>query len=222
MTWVRIVTVTDRMLEEVLFEFFVAIGTIAFAISGSFKAIRHGLDVLGILVLGFVTALGGGLLRDALLHITPVAFLDLGPAIYAMMGCLFAIVANVFMKDMILPLARPEGRSFLIFDALGLAVFTVLGARLAEAAGLNIFGIVLLAAITGVGGGAMRDLLVGEVPLVLKADFYATATIIGSTLFATLMWLNVPLSIASVATFAATLLLRLMAIWFKWQLPKIQ
>jgi hypothetical protein len=131
------------MLEQFLLEFFVGIGTIAFAISGSFKAIRHELDVLGVLVLGFVTALGGGLVRDALLHTTPAAFLDLGPAIYALIGCLIAIAANAAFKGLILPLARPEGRVFLALDAIGLAAFTVLGAKLAAEAGLNSFGIVL-------------------------------------------------------------------------------
>jgi uncharacterized membrane protein YeiH len=209
------------MLEQLLLEFFVGIGTIAFAISGSFKAIRHELDVLGVLVLGFVTALGGGMVRDALLHTTPAAFLDLGPAIYALIGCLIAIASNAAFKDLILPLARPEGRVFLVLDAVGLAAFTVLGARLAAEAGLNIFGIVLLAAITGVLGGMFRDVMVMEVPLVLKADFYATATIIGGILFAALYWLSLPVLVISSATFVVTLLLRLLAIWRGWHLPVV-
>ncbi len=207
------------MLEQLLFEFFVGVGTIAFAISGSFKAIRHELDVLGVLVLGFVTALGGGLVRDALLHTTPAAFLDLGPAVYALIGCLIAIMSNAAFKDLILPLARPEGRVFLVLDAIGLAAFTVLGARLAAEAGLNIFGIVLLAAITGVLGGMFRDVMVMEVPLVLKADFYATATIIGGVLFTALYWLSLPVLVISAVTFVVTLLLRLVAIWRGWHLP---
>jgi uncharacterized membrane protein YeiH len=209
------------MLEQLVLEFFVAIGTIAFAISGAFKAIRHGLDVLGILVLGFVTALGGGLIRDALLQATPAAFVEAGPAIYALIGCLIAIAAHASLKGLIMPVARPEGRAFLLFDAVGLAAFTVLGARLAAGAGLNAFGVVLLAAITGAGGGVLRDVLAGEVPLVLKADFYATATIIGGVLFALLSWLAVPVQVVSAAAFATTLLLRLIAIWLKWQLPKV-
>jgi uncharacterized membrane protein YeiH len=120
---------------------------------------------------------------------------------------------------MILPLARPESRIFLIFDAVGLAAFTVLGARLAAEAGLNAFGIILLAAITGVLGGMFRDVMVMEVPLVLKADFYATATIIGGILFAALYWLSLPVLIISMTTFVVTLLLRLLAIWRGWHLP---
>ena len=210
------------MLETLLFESFVAAGTIAFAISGSFKAIRHELDALGVLVLGFATALGGGLVRDALLHTTPAAFQDLGPAVYALIGCLIAIAINAAFRGVVPHVARPEGRAFLAFDAVGLAAFTVLGAQLAALGGLNAFGIVLLAAITGVGGGVLRDLLVMEVPLVLKADFYATATIIGGILFALLYWLAVPITIATIGTFAVTLLLRLLAIWRHWQLPRLK
>ena len=209
------------MLEQVLFESFVAIGTIAFAISGSFKAFRHELDVLGVLVLGFATALGGGLMRDALLHTTPAAFLDLGPATYALGGCLVAIVLHAAFKGLVPHIAQPEGRAFLALDAVGLAAFTVLGARLAAEAGLNAFGIVLLAAITGVGGGVLRDVLVMEVPLVLKADFYATATVLGGILFTILLWLNMPIEIIVIVTFVLTLLLRLLAIWQHWQLPKL-
>jgi len=212
------------MLETVAFELMVAVGTIAFAISGSFKAIRHELDLLGVLVLGFVTALGGGLLRDALLHTTPAAFLDLGPATYALIGCLIAVLFNAAFRNR--PgwagIALPEGRLFLAFDAIGLAAFTVLGARLAAVAGLNAFGVVLLAAITGVGGGVLRDVLVLEVPLVLKADFYATATIIGGVLFAFLYWIGLPISANIILTFAVTLALRLLAVWMHWQLPRIK
>jgi uncharacterized membrane protein YeiH len=210
------------MLETILFESLVAIGTIAFAISGSFKAFRHELDLLGVLVLGFLTALGGGLMRDALLHTTPAAFLDLGPATYALIGCIIAIALNAAFKGLVPHIARPEGRLFLAFDAIGLAAFTVLGAKLAAGAGLNVFGIVLLAAITGVGGGVLRDVLVMEVPLVLKADFYATATIIGGILFTVLFWLDWPSAIITAATFAVTLALRLLAVWQKWQLPRLK
>ena len=207
------------MLEQMLLEFFVAVGTIAFAMSGAFKAIRHELDVLGLLVLGFATALGGGLIRDALLHRTPTAFIDNGPAIYALIGCLIVLLSHWLSKK-VWGLADPESRTFLALDAIGLAAFTVLGASAGAAAGLNAFGIIMLAAITGVGGGMIRDLLVGEIPLVLKADFYATATIIGAIIFYVMGRLSVDPTTNSAVTFIITLLLRLMAIQYKWQLPK--
>lgn len=208
------------MLEQILFEFFVAIGTIAFAMSGSFKAIRHEFDILGLLVLGFSTALGGGLIRDALLHRTPDAFIHIGPAVYALTGCLIVMFSHKLSGQQVFGLTHPESRTFLVLDAIGLAAFTVLGASAGASAELNIFGIIMLAAITGVGGGMIRDVLAMESPLVLRADFYATATIIGSIVFFALYKLSVDATMASAVTFAVTLLLRLLAIQYKWQLPK--
>lgn len=209
------------MLEELFFTLFVAAGTIAFALSGSLKGIRHNLDLLGITVLGFVTALGGGLIRDALLHQTPVAFVDIMPSVYAAIGCIIAMLSGKMSLKIVAPLTHPESKTFLVIDAIGLASFTVLGARMGADAGLNLFGIVLLAAITGVGGSIIRDILVTETPLVLKADFYATATIIGSIVFALLYWQAWNQTIVLIVTFLVTLLLRLAAIWRHWQLPKL-
>jgi uncharacterized membrane protein YeiH len=207
------------MLEQMLFEFFVAVGTIAFAMSGAFKAIRHEFDVLGLLVLGFATALGGGLIRDALLHRTPAAFIEAGPAIYALIGCAIVMVSRWLSKK-VWGLADPDSRTFLVLDAIGLAAFTVIGASAGASVGLNAFGIIMLAALTGVGGGMIRDLLAGETPLVLKADFYATATIIGGIIFFLLDGAAISPTTNSAVTFAVTLLLRLLAIQYKWQLPK--
>lgn len=207
------------MLEQILFEFFVAVGTIAFAMSGAFKAIRHEFDVLGLLVLGFATALGGGLIRDALLHRTPAAFIEAGPAVYALIGCAIVMASRLLSKK-VWGLADPDSRTFLVLDAIGLAAFTVIGASAGASVGLNAFGIIMLAALTGVGGGMIRDLLAGETPLVLKADFYATATIIGGIIFFALDGLGISPTTNSAVTFAVTLLLRLMAIQYKWQLPK--
>jgi uncharacterized membrane protein YeiH len=158
------------MLEQLLFEILVAVGTIAFAMSGAFKAIRHEFDVLGLLVLGFATALGGGLIRDALLQRTPAAFIDNGPALYALAGCVIVIFSHWLSSKQLFGLTNPESRTFLVLDAIGLAAFTVVGASAGASAGLNAFGVVMLAAITGVGGGMIRDLFAGETPLVLKAD----------------------------------------------------
>ncbi|HMK45906.1 MAG TPA: TRIC cation channel family protein, partial [Methanocella sp.] len=182
---------------------------------------KHDLDVLGVVVLGFVTALGGGLIRDMLLQYTPVAFIDILPSVSALAGCFIAILLNIAYKRDNLPSFMRNGKSFLVVDAVGLSAFTVIGASMGAEAGMNAFGVILLAAITGVGGGVIRDMLVAEVPLVLKADFYATATIIGGATFALLYWLGWSASITSLTAFIMTLLLRVLAIWLKWQLPKL-
>lgn len=196
-----------------------AVGTVAFAMSGAFKAIERRLDLLGILVLGFVTAMGGGILRDVLLQKTPAAFLTNGPALQALIGCVLAGAFHYATRGK--GKSLPDGRAFLIVDALGLAVFAVTGATLAHEAGLIPWAVVLLAAMTGVGGGAIRDLLVVEVPLVLHADFYATAAIFGGLVFVLLSGPGMPEGAAPAGAFAVTFFLRVMAIVRGWHLPRL-
>ncbi len=201
-----------------LFYILDAVGTVAFAMAGTFKAVRHKLDILGILVLGFVTAMGGGVIRDALLNRIPVAFLDNGPAFFSLLGCILASLWHAFAEPL---KTQGEERAFLIVDGVGLAVFAVTGARMGIEAGLTTWSVVLLAALTGVGGGAIRDMLVREVPLVLYADFYATAALIGGLVYAVLHGLAAPAPLTSLAAFGVTLALRTMAIWRGWHLPRL-
>ncbi len=198
-----------------------AAGTVAFAMSGAFKAVRHRLDLLGILVLGFATAMGGGVVRDILLGHTPIAFLTNGPASFSLLGCVLAGAWPFAARRLGHPEQLEGDRTFLVVDALGLAIFAVTGARLGAEAGLTAWSTVLLAATTGVGGGMIRDLLVQEVPLVLKADFYATAALIGGLVFVVTYRLGLPAPVPSVATFSVTFLLRVMAIWRGWHLPRL-
>jgi len=198
-----------------------AVGTVAFAMSGAFKAVRHRLDLLGVLVLGFATAMGGGVVRDTLLHRTPAAFLTNGPAFFSLLGCVLAAAWPATARRLGHPEKLESERAFLVVDALGLAIFAVTGARLGAEAGLTAWSTILLAAITGVGGGMIRDVLVCEVPLVLSADFYATAALIGGLVYVVCARLGVPGSLTSIATFAVTFLLRVMAIWRGWHLPRL-
>lgn len=201
-----------------LFYILDAVGTLAFAMAGTFKAVRHKLDILGILVLGFVTAMGGGVIRDALLNRIPIAFLDNGPAFFSLAGCIAASAWHAFAEPL---KTQGEERAFLFVDGVGLAVFAVTGARMGVEAGLTTWSVVLLAALTGVGGGAIRDMLVREVPLVLYADFYATAALIGGLVYAVLHGLAAPPPLSSLAAFGVTLVLRTMAIWRGWHLPRL-
>jgi uncharacterized membrane protein YeiH len=201
-----------------LFDLLDAVGTAAFAMSGAFKAARHRLDLLGVLVLGFVTAMGGGVVRDLLIQRVPVALLSNGPAFYSLVGCLLAILWQLRRRSAKNP---GEGKAFLIVDALGLATFAVTGSRLGHEAGLTAWSTVLLAAVTGVGGGAIRDMLVCEVPLVLKADFYATAALAGGLVYVALAASSALAPLASLATFAVTLVLRVLAIFRGWHLPRL-
>lgn len=207
------------MTQESLFLLFDLVGTFAFAMSGAFKAIRKKLDLLGILVLGFATAMGGGIIRDALLHRIPVSFTTNLYAIFSLMGCLLAIAWHFVAKGRRF---LDEDRAFLVVDALGLAVFAMIGASAAAAAGLKPWSVVVLAALTGAGGGAIRDILVLEIPMMLHADFYATAALLGGLSFILLSAAGFQPSVVSAATFLITLLLRTAAIFLGWSLPKLQ
>jgi uncharacterized membrane protein YeiH len=189
--------------------------------SGAFKAVRHRLDLLGVLVLGFATAIGGGVMRDALLHRTPIAFLSNGPALFSLLGCVLAAAWPFTARRLGHPEDLERERAFLVVDALGLAIFAVTGARLGAEAGLTAWSTVLLAAVTAVGGGMIRDILVREVPLVLEADFYATAALIGGLVYVVCDRWGAPASVTSIATFAVTFFLRVMAIWRGWHLPRL-
>jgi uncharacterized membrane protein YeiH len=180
------------MTQDTLFLLFDLVGTFAFAMSGAFKAIRKNLDLLGILVLGFATAMGGGIIRDALLHRTPVSFTTNLYALFSVAGCLAAAVWHYVAKGRGF---LDEDRAFLVVDALGLAVFAVIG--------------------------ALRDLLVLEIPMVLHADFYATAALLGGLCFVLLTTAGFHPSAVSATAFLTTLLLRVAAIYLGWSLPKL-
>jgi len=205
--------------QESLFLLFDLVGTCAFAMSGAFKAIRKSLDLLGILVLGFATAMGGGVVRDALLQRTPVAFTTNLYALFALLGCLLACTWHYFAKGRKF---LDEDRAFLLVDALGLAVFAAIGASAGSAAGLAPWSVVVLAALTGAGGGALRDLLVLEIPMILHADFYATAALLGGLSFVLLIAAGFHSPVASATAFLTTLLLRTAAIFLGWSLPKLR
>ncbi|GAB4234363.1 MAG: trimeric intracellular cation channel family protein [Deltaproteobacteria bacterium] len=207
------------MNQESVFLLFDLLGTFAFAMSGAFKAIRKNLDLLGILILGFATAIGGGIIRDALLHRTPVSFTTNLYALVALLGCLSAMAWHFVAKG---KRFLDEDRAFLLVDAVGLAVFAVIGASAGAAAGLKSWSVVVLAALTAAGGGAVRDLLVLEIPMMLHADFYATAALLGGLSFVLLAAAGFQASVVSSAAFLTTLSLRTAAIFLGWSLPKLR
>jgi len=164
----------------------------------------------------FATAIGGGVIRDALLHRTPVSFTTNLYALFALLGCLSAVAWHYVAKG---KRFLDEDRAFLLVDAVGLAVFAVIGASAGAAAGLKPWSVVVLAALTAAGGGAVRDLLVMEIPMMLHADFYATAALLGGLAFVLLSAAGFQPSVVSAAAFLTTLLLRTAAIYLGWSLP---
>lgn len=193
-------------------------GTVVFAISGVFAVAERRLDWFGAMVVGVVTAVGGGTLRDLFLGIGPVFWIDdTDYLLAALVGAAAAI-----------PLARLFGGSsaerfesaLQLADAIGLALFTVVGANLALDLGFNA-GVALVAAlVTGVGGGVIRDLLADRTPLVLREEIYATAALAGALVFVGLVELaDASDHVAGVAGALTVLGLRVAGIRRHWSLP---
>jgi uncharacterized membrane protein YeiH len=189
------------------------LGTIIFAVTGSLAAGRKHLDVFGVVVVSLATALGGGTLRDVALGSLPVFWVS-DPLYIIVTGvaslATFAVARFHRLPDGLLRVA----------DAFGLAVFTVIGAERALAAGASYLVAVLMGMVTGVAGGMIRDLLSGEVPLILRREIYATASLCGAAVFVGLsaLWPQWPVN--AFASAAVTLGLRLAAIQWDLSLPQ--
>jgi Predicted membrane protein len=189
------------------------LGILAFSISGSLKAFEKKLDLLGVLVLGFSTALAGGIARDVLLGVFPPTSLrEVQPPLIAILG---SIITVLLYRQL-----RKIHMAILIADAVGLGAFTATGAEIGLEQGLNLLGTAMIASLTAVGGGVLRDLLSNEIPIVLKRDFYATPTIIGGIVFYFLaQWFGGQTSL--ILTSVLVTGLRLLAMIRKWELPKV-
>ncbi|WP_029952079.1 trimeric intracellular cation channel family protein [Hippea sp. KM1] len=199
-----------------LFAVFNAIGIVAFAVSGVFKGIAKNLDILGVSILGFLTALGGGMLRDTLSNRTPAVFVGYSDVSFALLGVIIGVFIYKTLKRDISNLMIIK-----ISDAIGLATFTVIGAVIGFDKGFNAIGVIVLATLTGTGGGALSDLLIGEIPLILREDFYASCSIIGALIFFLIMTQPIEERLAMTITLFFTLSLRLFAIAKNLSLPRL-
>lgn len=191
------------------------VGTFVFALSGALVGVRHRLDLFGVLVLSFVAANGGGVMRDALIGATPPA------ALQDWRYVAISIVAGLFTFWRAGTIERWRNPVQSI-DAVGLGVFAVAGALKAQAFGLGPVGAMLLGMLTGVGGGMIRDVLVAQVPTVLKAELYAIAALAGAGVVVLGTALSLPLAWVIGAGIAACTGLRLFAIRRGWKLPVAQ
>lgn len=190
-------------------------GIFVFAISGALVAVRKGLDVVGVLVLAGTTGLGGGFLRDVLIGATP-------PAALADWRYLLVPVAAGLVTFRFHPTLGRMERSVNVFDAVGLSVFCVAGAVKAVEYGLGPLPAALLGMVTGIGGGMVRDLLAGRVPVVFRGELYATPALAGAAV--TVVGLELGLALLPVAVLGAVVCLvwRLLAMWLDWQAPMPQ
>lgn len=188
------------------------VGTFVFALSGALVGARHRLDLFGVLVLSFVAANGGGVMRDTMIGATPPAALQ----DWRYVAISIAAGLLTFWRAGAIERWRNPVQSL---DAVGLGVFAVAGALKAQAFGLGPVGAMLLGMLTGIGGGMLRDVLVAQVPTVLKAELYAIAALMGAGVVVLGTALSLPVAWVVVAGVVACTGLRLFAIRRGWALP---
>ena len=196
------------------------LGTVVFAVSGVVAVAERKLDWFGALVVGVVTAVGGGTMRDLILGQTPVFWIDDDKyLIFALLGGLVAIfMLRTFGRD-----PSRFGRNLVLLDALGLSLFAVTGAQLTLELGLDGPTAVVCGILTGVGGGVIRDLLAGQQPLILRSDIYATAALAGTALYVLLVEVVDMGQTPALLIGAATIfILRMVAYERGWSLPALK
>jgi len=197
-----------------MFEVAEYIGIIAFAISGFFVAVRSKLDFLGVLISVFLTAFGGGIIRDVIADRTPYAFSSDVPALIIIVVMTLLIVLKYHKRDSI------ENRPFFILsDSIGLISFSITGAMIAMEAALNITGVLALSFITAVGGGITRDVIINEVPFVFKTGFYGTISLLVGLGMYLLQKADLLNPYMMTVLFVAGVTLRMVAYYRKWSIP---
>jgi uncharacterized membrane protein YeiH len=189
-------------------------GVFVFAVSGAFDGVKHQLDLLGIMVLAVVTGVGGGIIRDLILGETP-------PASFHNETYLLVCLLGSFVVMLTARYVNRYWEWVRLADAIGLGVFTAIGSVKAANHGLGIIGVLMLGSMTAVGGGLIRDLFVREVPMILRADFYASAAIIGSACLLIARQLGATENVQIAIATSTAILIRCLAIKYRFSLPKI-
>lgn len=188
------------------------VGVGVFAASGALAAVRARLDLFGVIVLGLSTALGGGVLRDLLLGVHPPVALRSWPYL------LVAALVSVFVFLLHPQVARLR-RAMLLADAVGLGLFVTAGTTTALAAHLPGYAACLIGMTSGIGGGAVRDLLLRQIPLVLRREIYAVAALAGAVLVVVGDWLRLPAGPVTVVGAVLIVVIRVLALWRRWNAP---
>ena len=197
-----------------MFEVAEYIGIIAFAMSGFFVAARTKLDFLGVLISVFLTAFGGGIIRDVIVNEKPYTFTHTIPAVIVLILMFVLILFRFHRKESI------ENKSwFIISDSIGLVSFSITGALIALDHALNITGVLVLSFVTAVGGGITRDVIINEVPFVFKTGFYGTVSLLVGAVMYLLHMFHVMGFYPIVIVFVLGVVLRVVAYYKKWSIP---
>jgi uncharacterized membrane protein YeiH len=191
------------------------LGTAAFAITGASKAIAHKADIFGIIVLATVVGVAGGITRDVIFGRFPTAFSD---PIYISL----TVSAGVVMFFLYAKLKK-QMTTWLVFDAIGLGVFSIIGASIAYSiVGLDFLPMLFAGVLTAIGGGILRDVFVREIPIVFVKEVYAVASVIGIVVFYAILSFGVDIQIASIVGIIVATGIRLLAMKYNWNLPKVR
>lgn len=207
-------------MSDTIFLIFELMGTVAFAVSGAMNALQKKMDIFGVSILGLTTAVGGGVIRDLLLGLTPPMMFR--NPLYALLSVAVAII--IFIPAIRRFLGRKplvQEKTLLLMDSIGLGIFTVTGIATAieytEKPSLLL--LLFVGTLTGVGGGVLRDMMAGQTPYIFVKHFYATASLVGALLCIGL-WNIIGQTGAMLCGTAMVVVLRLLAAHFRWSLPK--
>ncbi|MBL4668705.1 MAG: trimeric intracellular cation channel family protein [Flavobacteriales bacterium] len=191
------------------------LGSLTFAISGALKAINKNFDPFGVLIIGFITAVGGGTIRDMLLTDKTVFWLNESTHLYVILGGV--ILAIIFRNKL-----NKFNKHLLFFDAVGLGLFTITGVQIGLENDLHFLNCIILGTITGSFGGVLRDVLVNETPVIFKKEIYATISIVGGAIYLLLLKLEVQNPILQIVPIALIIIARLLILRFNISLPQIK
>jgi uncharacterized membrane protein YeiH len=189
-------------------------GTMAFAVTGAFKAIEHKSDIVGIIILSTITGIAGGVIRD-------ITFGKLPPTAVVNPLYITITVSTAIVIFFLYPSLKKHSDLFLKFDAIGLGVFTIIGSIFAyNMFGLNFLAMSISGVLTAIGGGILRDVFVNEIPMVFVKEFYASASFLGVVILFTLLSLNTNVSLSAIIVMIITTSIRLIAVKLQWNLPR--
>lgn len=191
------------------------LGTFAFAISGALVASKKNFDLFGVIIIAFVTAVGGGMLRDLLINAHPVNWI--GDLNYVW-TILIAVLCTFLFKSKIEPLSK----TLFLFDTIGIGVFTLLGVQKGLSYELHPFIALIMGMISAVFGGVIRDVLTNRVPLIFKQEIYASACLAGGIVYLVLINFAVNQELHFIISGSVVITIRLFAVKYKLQLPRIK
>ncbi|MFY7669983.1 trimeric intracellular cation channel family protein [Tenacibaculum sp. MEBiC06402] len=191
------------------------LGTFAFAISGALVASKKEFDLFGVIILAFVTAVGGGMLRDILINSHPINWIGDLNYIYTI---LIAVVCTFLFKSKIAPLRK----TFFLFDTIGISVFTLLGLQKGLSLDLPAIVAIIMGMVSAVFGGVIRDVLSREVPLIFKKEIYASACLTGGLVYLLLKEVHLNDDINFIISASVIIIIRTFSVIYKLHLPKIK